>query len=1100
MNKFAVTIYRTESTKMIKNNHKLNLFLIIILIIGNQITSQSAVWTSKAAFGGTTRQFAVGFSIGAKGYIGTGWDQGIGYRNDFWEYDPATNAWSQKANFGGTARILSVGFSVGTKGYICSGQDFISRLKDLWEYNPVTNTWSQKANFGGAARSRAVAFSIGSKGYLGTGYEDNPGTYYSDFWEYDPLTNTWLQKANFAGGARREAVGFSIGNKGYLGTGYNGTINKNDFWQYNPATNVWTQKTDIGTSMWMAIGFAIGSKGYIGLGYGPTNPLKEFWEYDTTANTWTKTMDFGGSARFGACGFSIGLKGYAGTGLDIMSNRTKDIWEFEPSYLFTGNISPSKICVNRSSATPINVPYTLSTNFKTGNIFTAQLSDSSGSFASPITIGTKTDSLAGTISANIPSSIIYGNKYRIRVISSNPSFIGLDNKINLTIKPKPLANFTINDTLQCFNENNFKFVNTSSVVVGTIAQALWNFNDGNTANTFNPIHSYNIDGLFSVNLKIITDSGCADSIAKNVRILASPNASFTASDTSMCFKGNSFIFSNTSSIKTGSYTQKWFMGNGDSSTNTNLIYSYPNYGKFTLMLIAHSNSNCYDTASQSITVEAIPKIGFIINDTTQCFGTNQFIFTDTSSNANSYFWSFGDGYTSTSKKVSHYYDSIKTYNIKLKVFSSSTCYDSLTKKVNVYPTPKASFSIDNDTQCLGNNIFNFSNLSTIATGSFNTLWNFGDGINSNTFNGKHSYTTDKIFHVKALVISDQGCSDSIILPVVVLKSTITLTKTSNNGPVCEGQPIKLFTDTITNATYSWTGPNGFTSGLQNPVISISNASNTGIYEATASLLGCVSYPSTTLLQVKPTPQAQITISDSCNGLFYFNAIKKIGSAPIYSWDGTNFVFNPANGNSTSHQFSHGVYPFKLTMIDGGCVNTFFDSLQYLQITAKLPNDTAVSKNSIVNLKLKLNSTPYNYFVEWRSGSHIFNSDSSIDFSLTITSDTTIVATVYTSASCPVSSDTMHISKSTSINDNEITGLIKILPNPASANVIVSTNNTSLKIKSIKLYNNLGILINQYNNIQSNSFNIKRDFANSGLYFVNIVMMNGEVVNAKLMWK
>ena len=40
---------------------------------------------------------------------------------DFWEYDPAANTWTQKADFGGTARYGAVGFSIGSKGYIGTG-------------------------------------------------------------------------------------------------------------------------------------------------------------------------------------------------------------------------------------------------------------------------------------------------------------------------------------------------------------------------------------------------------------------------------------------------------------------------------------------------------------------------------------------------------------------------------------------------------------------------------------------------------------------------------------------------------------------------------------------------------------------------------------------------------------------------------------------------------------------------------------------------------------------------------------------------------------------------------------------------------------------
>src|SRR5207245_4964031 len=100
---------------------------------------------------------------------------------------PSTDAWTQKADFGGLPRQHAAGFSIGTKGYIGTGDTHIDDTgdtKDFWEYDPVTDTWTRKANFG-TARGSAVGFSIGSKGYIGTGSENNI-TLYNDFWEYDP--------------------------------------------------------------------------------------------------------------------------------------------------------------------------------------------------------------------------------------------------------------------------------------------------------------------------------------------------------------------------------------------------------------------------------------------------------------------------------------------------------------------------------------------------------------------------------------------------------------------------------------------------------------------------------------------------------------------------------------------------------------------------------------------------------------------------------------------------------------------------------------------------------------------------------------------------
>ncbi len=300
-------------------------------VIGN-------TWTQKADFGGVARVNAVGFSIGSKGYVGTGYDGN--YKKDFWEFDPSTNAWTQKADFGGSGRYNAVGFSIGNKGYVGTGRTNGGFSTDFWEYDPATNVWIQKADFGGVARVNAVGFSIGSKGYAGTGTDASGSK--KDFWEYNPSTNAWTQKADFGGFAKVYAVGFSIGSKGYVGTG----LATRDFWEYDPATNVWTQRADVGGSVRsFAVGFSIGNKGYVGTGNDGTNAKKDFWEYDPSTNSWTQRADFGGGVRNYAVGFSIGSKGYMGTG----SGSGKDFWEYDPGYTYSwspgGQTTPSIIAL-----------------------------------------------------------------------------------------------------------------------------------------------------------------------------------------------------------------------------------------------------------------------------------------------------------------------------------------------------------------------------------------------------------------------------------------------------------------------------------------------------------------------------------------------------------------------------------------------------------------------------------------------------------------------------------------------------------------------------------------------------------------------------------
>jgi len=100
----------------------------------------------------------------------------------------------------------------------------------------------------------------------------------------------------------------------------------------------------------------------------------------------------------------------------------------------TQPVSGSPFLFSHSApAASVSVAYTTSGTFNGGNVFTAQLSDATGSFASPTNIGTVTATTSGTISASIPASTPAGTAYRIRVVSSSPVITGTDNGTNLVV-------------------------------------------------------------------------------------------------------------------------------------------------------------------------------------------------------------------------------------------------------------------------------------------------------------------------------------------------------------------------------------------------------------------------------------------------------------------------------------------------------------------------------------------------------------------------------------------------------------------------------------------------------------------------------------------
>jgi hypothetical protein len=95
----------------------------------------------------------------------------------------------------------------------------------------------------------------------------------------------------------------------------------------------------------------------------------------------------------------------------------------------TGTIAP----MNYLDGMAVSVPYTITGTFLPGNTFTAQLSDASGSFASPVNIGTLGSTAAGTIAGTIPAGTPAGTGYRIRVVGDQPPVIGTDNGVNLFV-------------------------------------------------------------------------------------------------------------------------------------------------------------------------------------------------------------------------------------------------------------------------------------------------------------------------------------------------------------------------------------------------------------------------------------------------------------------------------------------------------------------------------------------------------------------------------------------------------------------------------------------------------------------------------------------
>lgn len=106
----------------------------------------------------------------------------------------------------------------------------------------------------------------------------------------------------------------------------------------------------------------------------------------------------------------------------------------------------------------LQVTYTASGLYQPGNVFTAELSDANGSFATATVIGSVAATVPAPINALIPLGTATGAGYRIRVTSSAPAVIGTDNGANIAIAEGNNAGVGANITL-CKNTGVYALFN-----------------------------------------------------------------------------------------------------------------------------------------------------------------------------------------------------------------------------------------------------------------------------------------------------------------------------------------------------------------------------------------------------------------------------------------------------------------------------------------------------------------------------------------------------------------------------------------------------------------------------------------------------------------
>jgi len=367
----------------------------------------------------------------------------------------------------------------------------------------------------------------------------------------------------------------------------------------------------------------------------------------------------------------------------------------------------------------------------------------------------------------------------------------------------------------------------------------WDFGDGMSTTVPGPdpvAHTYTAPGQYTATLEVcITQFGACDTTEGVVEVLPGPTAGFSWSAVTL-----TVTFVNES---TDADAYLWDFGDGDTSTETHPVHTYPAEGTYTVTLTAYGPCG-EDTVVDWVTVSLFPVAGFEHNAPV-CLG-EAVVFTNTSTGADTYLWEFGDGDTSTETHPIHLYLADGTYTVTLEACNALTCSTAM-DWVEVMPLPVADF------------IYAMDRLTvTFTNQSMNTdayLWDFGDGDTSTETNPVHVYLADGTYTVTLTATGPCGEDQASAVLNVTLCAQVSIVSVTTSIDGCE----VTFGATLSGDPpfeYLWDFGAFGTSTETSPLVDFGA---TGTYTVTLEVWNCadIGYDTETF-----------TVDVECVGLYY----------------------------------------------------------------------------------------------------------------------------------------------------------------------------------------------------------------------------------------
>jgi gliding motility-associated-like protein len=278
-------------------------------------------------------------------------------------------------------------------------------------------------------------------------------------------------------------------------------------------------------------------------------------------------------------------------------------------------------------------------------------------------------------------------------------------------------------------------------------------------------------------------------------------------------------------------------------------------------------------------------------------------FVNTSAGGFSYHWDFGvNGATSTEFQPTFTYPDTGTFSVKLIVNPGSTCPDSITRLVKVYPKFHAAF-IDSGGKCPGAPVsFIDQSSATIKPVNF-WKWSFGDGDSSFLQNPVHTYLFGGAYNVILISHNIKNCADTSVKHIFIDNF---YPFAGNDTIIVKGESIQFHA--YGGTQYLWSPPDYLNdTTVYNPV---GTFTNNGIFSYSVHIVspyGCAGYDTINVTVVNQAafqvPNAFTPNGDGINDIFrpyaigfrnlnYFRVFNRWGEEVYFStnletgWDGT----------------------------------------------------------------------------------------------------------------------------------------------------------------------------------------------------------------------